>query len=209
MAGIDVSIDELEEYTSKLIRVPLGGMFRFRCTRCGRCCSGGPNVVLTIFDVVRMARFLRVSWRNFLRGYVKIVVADVYPFMLLRGDERNRCFFLAEKHDGTKLCVIYPARPMRCRLYPILVEDFSVKHVFVDPKSPGVGQGRLRPLPRRLIEQYVWERKEHYQRLHKLIVNEGLPPLRALYRALEDAWAEAEKGAQWADLDWLESLGSV
>jgi Fe-S-cluster containining protein len=206
---VDVGLEEYEEYTSRLIKLNINDKFRFKCTRCGRCCSGGPNVALTIFDVVRMARFLRISWKSFLKGYVKVIIADLFPFMLLRGDDRGRCLFLAEKLDGTKLCVIYPARPMRCRLYPVLVEDLRGREVYIDPKSPGVGRGDLRPLPRKLIEHYIWERKEHYSRLYNLIIVQGYPPLEALYKALDDAWREAEEGAFWADLDWLNSLGSV
>jgi Fe-S-cluster containining protein len=202
-------LDELEEYTSRLIPVPLEGRFRFRCTRCGRCCSGGPNVALTVYDVVRMARFLRMGWKSFLRGYVKVIIADLWPHMLLRGDERGRCLFLAQRHDGTKLCVIYPARPMRCRLYPVLVESLEPRTVYLDPRSPGVGRGPERPLPRRLIQQYIEERRRHYRLLHRLIVEEGMEPLQALYRALEEAWKEAEEGAEWADLDYVEGLGST
>ncbi len=206
---VDAGLDEYEDYTKRLIKLGISDLFRFRCTRCGRCCSGGPNVSLTVFDVVRMARFLLISWKGFLRGYVKVIIADIVPHMLLRGDERGRCLFLAEKASGEKLCVIYPARPMRCRLYPVLVEDLSGKRVYLDPRSPGVGRGVLRPLPRRLIEHYIWERREHYRRLYRVIVEEGARPIEGLYRVLEEAWREAEEGAEWADLDYLASLGSV
>jgi len=202
-------LEELEEYTKRLIPLEAGARYRFRCTRCGRCCSGGPNVALTVYDVVRMARFLRMGWRSFLRGYVKVIIADLFPHMLLRGDERGRCLFLAVKHDGTTLCTIYPARPMRCRLYPVLVESLRPRRVYLDPRSPGVGQGPEKPYPARLLAQYVEERRRHYRLLSRLIVEEGLEPLEALYRALEEAWEEAEKGAKWADLDYVEALGSV
>jgi len=203
------SLDELEEYTKRLIPLRPGEWYRFRCTRCGRCCSGGPNVALTVYDVVRMARFLRMDWRSFLKGYVKVIIADLFPHMLLRGDERGRCLFLATRHDGTTLCVIYPARPMRCRLYPMLVESLRPARVYLDPRSPGVGQGPPKPYPARLVEHYIKERMNHYKLLARLLIEEGLEPLQALYRALEEAWREAEHGAEWADLDQIEKLGSV
>ncbi len=209
MASKEPSLEEFEEYTSRLIPLAYPGRYRFRCTRCGRCCSGGPNVALTVYDVARMARFLRMEWKSFLRGYVKVIIADLWPHMLIRGDERGHCPFLAWRHDGTSLCVIYPARPMRCRIYPVLVESLKPTRFYIDPRSPGVGQGPEKPLPTRLIEAYIEERRRHYTLLHRLIVEEGLEPLQALYRALEEAWQEAERGAEWADLDRLAKLGSI
>jgi Fe-S-cluster containining protein len=156
-----------------------------------------------------MARFLRMEWRIFLKNYVKVIIADLVPHMLLRGDSRGRCLFLAARHDGTTLCVIYPARPMRCRLYPMLVESLRPRRLYLDPRSPGVGQGPEKPFPEKLVEHYIAERRRHYQLLYKLIVDEGLEPLEALYRALEEAWREAENGAEWANLDYIESLGTV
>ncbi len=182
---------------------------RFRCIRCDMCCGTGPNIALTVFDVVRMARFLRIGWREFVKAYVKVIVADVIPFMSLKGDERGRCLFLYYKPSGETVCTIYPARPMRCRLYPILVEQLDTSVVYLDTVCPGVGQGKELRVPRRLVEQYVWERREHYRRLTRLILDEGLHPLEALEAVLEEAWREAEKGAKWADLDYLESLGRV
>ena len=182
---------------------------RFRCVRCDLCCGTGPNIALTVFDVVRMARFLRIGWRRFLKAYVKVIVADLIPFLSLRGDERGRCLFLYYKPSGETVCTIYPARPMRCRLYPLLVESLDGETVYLDTACPGVGQGGELRVPRRLLDQYIWERREHYRRLFRLVVEEGLHPLEALERVLEEAWREAEAGAKWADLDYLASLGAV
>ena len=203
------TIEELEEYTRRLIKLSYPGKYVFTCTRCGRCCSGGPNVALTVFDVVRMARFLRMEWKEFLKNYVKVIIADVIPHMLLRGNEKGHCLFLAWKHDSKSLCVIYPARPMRCRVYPILVESLRPQKLYIDPKSPGVGQGKERDIPQKLVEAYVKERIRHYTIIHHYIVGRGYEPLQALYKAIEDAWNEATQGVEWADLDYIESLGST
>jgi Fe-S-cluster containining protein len=162
-----------------------------------------------VFDIVRIARFLKVGWKSVLLGYVKIIVADVIPFLSLAGDDRGRCRFLYYRVDGTTVCTIYPARPMRCRLYPILVEQLGGGEVYVDGKCPGLNRGKPLRLPKNLYTQYIWERREHYTRLFRLVVEQGMHPLRALERVLDSAWREAESGAKWADLDYLNSLGSV
>lgn len=195
----------LKPYTSRYRRLGLNERFRFKCIRCDKCCGTGPNIALTVFDVIRMARFLRIHWREFLKNYVNVIIADLFPVMALRGDEKGHCLFLAYKPSGETLCTIYPARPMRCRLYPVIVESLSPSHVYLDPECPGIGEGGEVRVPRRLLAQYLWERREHYARIHRLL-GSGLEPLEALEKALEDAWREAEEGAKWADLDWLEGL---
>ncbi len=190
-------------------RVRIGERFRFKCIRCDFCCGTGPNIALTVFDVIRIARFLRISWREALQRYTKVIIADLFPFIALRDKGDGDCVFLERKPNGETLCVIYPARPMRCRLYPIIVEALSEEGLYLDLECPGVGQGGEVEAPRRLVAQYIWERREHYRRLYKYIVEEGMEPMRALEKVFEETWREAEEGAKWADLDYLESLGQV
>jgi len=188
-------------------RLGLDSGFRFKCVRCDRCCGTGPNVSLTCFDVVRMARFTDTEWRGFIKLYVNVIVADVFPFMSIRG-VGGRCPFLHEGGEGT-LCVIYPARPLKCRLYPLVLAGVRPESLYLDKYCPGVGVGPLVKPPERLIKHYSWELRSHYTRLSRLVLEEGLEPLEALEELLEEAWREAEEGAEWADLDYIESLGAT
>ncbi len=188
--------------------IPPQGSFRFECIRCDFCCGTGPNVSLTIFDIVRIARFLRIHYRDVLRSYVKVIVADLVPFFSLRDKGNGECVFMERKPSGETLCVIYPARPMKCRLYPVIVESLRPRRVYLDNMCPGVGRGRETRVPRRLLEQYLEERRRHYEIVLRLVM-EGFEPEEVVETALEEAWREAERGARWADLDYIESLGSV
>ena len=191
----------------RAIRVNEG--FRFKCIRCDFCCGTGPNVSLTVYDIVRMSRFLGLDPLRFTEKYVKVIIADLLPFFSLRDKGNGECVFMERKPGGETVCVIYPARPMRCRLYPVIVESVKPERVYLDLMCPGVGQGPVVRVPQRLLEQYIEERRRHYQLLYRLVFEEGLEPLEAAKRAILEAWREAENGAKWADLDYIESLGGV
>ncbi|MET1100905.1 MAG: YkgJ family cysteine cluster protein [Pyrodictiaceae archaeon] len=181
--------------TSKYIPITPHTRFRFKCLRCDKCCGTGPNVALTVFDIVRIARFLKIHWNEFLKNYTRVIIADMLPFVSLKGDEKGRCPFLSYKPNGETLCVIYPARPMRCRLYPIIVESVSPLRLYLDPKCPGIGEGSEVVIPLNDLKKYIKERREHYRLLYELIFVEGLEPLEALERAIERVWRTMDDDA--------------
>ncbi len=194
-------------YTQRYQRRSPGSKIRFKCIRCDVCCGTGPNIALTVFDVVRMARFLRMHWKKFLKIYTKIIIADIYPFISLKDDGKGRCIFLAYRENGETICIIYPARPMRCRIYPVIVEGLKGKKgTYVDKACPGLGKGPETIINVNAIESYRRERKEHYQLLTKLLLEDGLEPLEALEKALEKLWAEYDNRPIWSDLDNLDEI---
>ncbi len=154
--------------------------------RSGRCCSGGPNVALTAYDVCRIARYLGVEWRDLRGKYIVAIIADMIAVPALRGVGDGKCVFL-EYQDGTPTCSIYPVRPLRCRLYPFLPASPSKKDIiYVDRYCPGVGQGPLIEPPWDLLEQYYEEVKKHYKRMYELVFDEGYEPLEALEKLLDE-----------------------
>lgn len=196
------------EAVPRYVRLKLNETFKFKCVRCDMCCGTGPNVSLTGYDVVRIARFLRMGWKSFLKAYVNVIVADIFVFMSIKG-EHGKCPFLHYKPSGETLCTIYPARPLRCRLYPLTIESVKPDHVYLDSFCPGAGKGGDRKPPEKLVKQYAWELKSHYARLAKLVLEEGLEPIQALEKHIEALWSEAEKNPNWANLDYIESLGAT
>ncbi len=171
------------------------------------CCTTGPNVVLTVFDVIRMSKYLNIHWLGFLYDYVKPIIADVIPFLSLksRGDS---CIFINEG-DGIIECSIYPARPLRCRLYPLEVISPSVNSLHLDLKCPGVGKGERIKVPIKLVKHFFWELKEHYSMLLRKILEEGRTPLEGLTSVLEELWSKREEEATWTSLEYINSLGAT
>ncbi|MEM1620118.1 MAG: YkgJ family cysteine cluster protein [Fervidicoccaceae archaeon] len=177
------------------IRVEAGARgIGFECRRCALCCSTGPNVSLTIFDVIRLAERVGVGPRDFLLIYSKVVVADFLPFAVLAGDHRGRCVFL-ELEGGRYRCKVYECRPMRCRLYPALPLSPGLSTLELDEKCPGWFEDERGVIvDAELYETYSREVREHYARLYRLIFEEGLEPFDALVKASLDAARCTESG---------------
>lgn len=165
--------------------VERGDKLPFTCLRCGNCCSSGPNVALTSFDICRIAKYLGVPWRSLIGKYVYAVVADAIPVPLLAGIG-GKCVFLKEAKNSTS-CSIYPARPMRCRLFPFLPRGPSdVNKLELSSICPGVGVGKPVNPPWEELEKFSKESKLHYEYLFKHIFQEGLNPVDALEKTIDE-----------------------
>ena len=105
--------------------------FAYSCNGCGRCCRCF-RIQVNPYEVLRLARHLGVSTADFTSRYL-----EDGPY--LRRREDGVCVFL-----GDKLCGVHPARPLVCRLYPL------VRHVSAQDEEgfsilaqvPG-GEGRF------------------------------------------------------------------
>lgn len=171
-------------------RVKRGERLTFTCTRCGKCCSSGPNVTLTAMDVCRIAKYFNTSWRELAGKYLYVIIADYTPVIVLRGIN-DKCVFLKTQGKITA-CSIYPARPMRCRLYPFIpIAPGKLGELEVSSRCPGVGVGELSDPPWGDLEEYMREVREHYTRLYDLIFNRGYDPLSALEITLSEVCGES------------------
>lgn len=166
-----------------------GERIRFKCIRSGTCCTSGPNVSLTSFDLCRISRYLKKPWRELVGRYVNIIIADYYPVITLKSIGLNVCVFLEYSEvDGTYIpsCSIYPARPMRCRLFPFIpVSPGNSNAVYVSTICPGVGKGSEVEPPWSTLEQYLSEVRRHYELLHELIFDKGYEPEKAIEEILD------------------------
>lgn len=101
--------------------VPLLGRdeaFSFACAGCGNCCRGREDIVLSGFDLWRIAARLRLPMRTVARAFCKASIGQVSRLPVLRlapvREEGNNCPFLTEDH-----CAIHEAEPLVCALYPL------------------------------------------------------------------------------------------
>lgn len=95
--------------------------FAFACAGCGDCCRGREDIVLSGYDLWRIAHRLGLPPRIVARGYCRGSIGPVSGLPVLRlapvKEQRNNCPFL----DGG-LCAIHDAEPLVCALYPLAQE---------------------------------------------------------------------------------------
>jgi uncharacterized protein len=93
---------------------------KFKCTGCGKCCTGSPGYVwLEEPDITRMCKKLKMKREEFLQKYTLFSnghysLRDLAP--------SYDCIFFKDKR-----CTIYEARPKQCRTYPFWDEILDSK----------------------------------------------------------------------------------
>lgn len=94
-----------------------GDSFPFVCAGCGDCCRQRRDLVLSGYDLYRIARRLQLSPRIVAGAFCKSYIApqSCLPSLRLTPDpSTGNCRFF----EGNA-CVIHSARPLACALYPL------------------------------------------------------------------------------------------
>ena len=112
----------LPEFLADKRRLAPDDEFRFTChpgVPCFNRCCADVTIVLTPYDVLRLARHLGLHTRLFLEKHTaNPITKDLHlPIVMLKmraDDEAKRCPFLADQG-----CSVYHDRPWACRMYPL------------------------------------------------------------------------------------------
>ena len=84
----------------------------FKCTECGKCCSGAPGYVwVSDEEIEKIAEFLNISIEQVHMKYL-VQVGDKFSIKDLR-EQNHSCIFLRDAK-----CSIYSVRPKQCKTYP-------------------------------------------------------------------------------------------
>jgi Fe-S-cluster containining protein len=111
---------------------------RFRCTRCGQCCTGAPGFVwindeeeqaIADFLGEDRARFVAFHTRKLPRG------------RSLREKANGDCIF----YEAGRGCTIYKVRPRQCRTWPFWESNIRTQKAWDETcrVCPGSGTGEL------------------------------------------------------------------
>jgi Fe-S-cluster containining protein len=114
---------------------------RFRCTRCGHCCTGEPGFVwVGEDDLAAIAEFRGETLTHVTGLYTKRGPRGV----TLREKGNGDCVF----YDQRRGCTIYPVRPPQCRTWPFWESNVATAEDWEQTRKvcPGSGQGELIPV---------------------------------------------------------------
>lgn len=98
----------------------------FKCTGCGKCCTGTPGVVwITEEEIHAVAKFLNLPVETVCKKHVR-KLGDRFALMEQRPKQGEYdCTFLQGKQ-----CSIYPVRPKQCKTFPWWEENVSSKEAW-------------------------------------------------------------------------------
>lgn len=93
------------------------GGLRFKCTECGKCCTGGPGYAwVTNEEIQAIADYLKMNIKDFGKKYLRFTKGR---YALVEKSSYD-CIFLKDKK-----CTIYPVRPNQCRTFPWWVQNLT------------------------------------------------------------------------------------
>src|SRR5260370_4462228 len=108
---------------------------RFRCTRCGHCCTGEPgNVWVNDEELEAIADFLGEPVAQATALYSRPAQGS----RSLREKANGDCIF----YDRAEGCTIYPVRPRQCRTWPFWARNVRTPEALRETCRicPGSGQ---------------------------------------------------------------------
>ncbi|KAF3361861.1 hypothetical protein PHSC3_001628 [Chlamydiales bacterium STE3] len=99
------------------------GGLNFKCTECGKCCTGTSGFVwVSEEEMTEMAAVLSISLPLFKRNYTRKRDNRYALIEKKTANEEYDCVFLKDKK-----CQVYRARPLQCRTFPWWSENLMSK----------------------------------------------------------------------------------
>jgi hypothetical protein len=119
-----------------------GSGLRFKCTRCGACCTGAPGYVWVNDEEIRQIAEYRGEPEGQMRQKFVRLVGTAFSLV---EQENGDCVFYDRAGRG---CSIYPVRPRQCRSWPFWESNLRCAATWKETCKicPGAGQGEFVPV---------------------------------------------------------------
>ena len=107
------------------------GGLNFKCTECGKCCTGGPGAVwVTPIEIAALADRVGLSVAAFREQYTRNEGGRI---TLIEKPDSYDCIFLRGK-----LCSVYETRPRQCRTFPWWPSNLTSREAWNEIDCEGI-----------------------------------------------------------------------
>ncbi len=119
------------------IYLELEDTFQFGCDCCGECCKTRGDILLNAYDIMRLQKYLGISFRELLVTYCEMYVGNTSGLPIVRLKTSISCPFLFHKK-----CSVHDAKPTVCALFPLgrICDGEKVRYI-LQGGSCGTGMG--------------------------------------------------------------------
>ena len=110
---------------------------RFRCTQCGKCCTGEPGTVLVSDEEIRtLARRVELEEQQFRTAFTRQIPSGK---VILRELSNGDCVFWKAGQG----CTVYEDRPRQCKTWPFWSSNLTTPEAWNEASRdcPGMDQG--------------------------------------------------------------------
>ena len=95
---------------------------KLNCTLCDKCCKNRGDIKLTPINVIEIAKFLKISIKDFLENYTHRVSEKSIEIALNAEGSEHFCVF----NDNTNYkCKIQKVKPVQCVVFPLVPVDIN------------------------------------------------------------------------------------
>jgi hypothetical protein len=176
----------LKVNNNSMKQTPIDEVFHFRCTCCGDCCTGNMEININLYDLYKMARFLKMSNSRecFDKGLVRLVQVQNgcwTPQIVFKTSPVKFCPWLINDLGDDDIlrgyCSLHPGhKPLICKMAPAgRIVDFynqTTSYVLTEPTEncPGMlssAENRLSDLKEDLSVELAFESR-YYRILDKV-----------------------------------------
>lgn len=111
-----MSLQEIADHIDQMT-VSLDDTFQFHCTQCGKCCIHREDILLSPYDLYKIARELRMEPIEVCKRYCETYIGNHSRMPIVRLMPQGavqRCPFLKNQK-----CSIHKAKPAVCAMFPV------------------------------------------------------------------------------------------
>ncbi len=98
-------------------KLGLDDTFEFECRQCGQCCHNRDDLILTAYDIFRIAKHLDVAPLGIIEKYCESYIGDESRIPVVRAKPKQHdgvCPFLRKGK-----CSIHAVKPVICAVFPL------------------------------------------------------------------------------------------